>query len=59
MRSDNPLLNMPTVAVLPHIGSATQETRTAMSLRAAENIIAGLKGERLPYPVNPEVYENL
>ena len=57
MRNDNPLLTMPTVAVLPHIGSATQETRTAMSLRAAENIIAGLKGERLPYPVNPEVYE--
>jgi len=26
-------------------------------LRAAENIIAGLKGERLPYPVNPEVFD--
>ena len=59
MHPDNPLLNMPTVSVLPHIGSATVETRNAMSLRAAENIIAGLKGERLPYPVNPEVYDNL
>lgn len=59
MHVDNPLLTMPTVAVLPHIGSATLETRNAMSLRAAENIIAGLAGERLPYPVNPEVYENL
>ena len=59
MHADNPLLTMPTVAVLPHIGSATVETRNAMSLRAAENIIAGLKGERLPYPVNPEVYDNL
>ena len=58
MRADNPLLTMPTVAVLPHIGSATVETRNAMSLRAVENIIAGLKGKRLPYPVNPEVYEN-
>lgn len=58
MHADNPLLNMPTVAVLPHIGSATVETRNAMSLRAAENIIAGLKGERLPYPVNPEVFSN-
>lgn len=57
MSADNPLLNMPTVAVLPHIGSATVETRNAMSLRAAENIIAGLKGEKLPYPVNPEVYD--
>jgi lactate dehydrogenase-like 2-hydroxyacid dehydrogenase len=56
MLADNPLLMMPTVAVLPHIGSATVETRNAMSLRAAENIIAGLKGERLPYPVNPEIY---
>lgn len=57
MQADNPLLNMPTVAILPHIGSATVETRNAMSLRAAENIIAGLKGERLPYPVNPEVFD--
>lgn len=57
MHPDNPLLNMPTVAVLPHIGSATRETRDAMSIRAAQNIIAGIKGERLPYPVNPEVYE--
>jgi glyoxylate reductase len=57
MHSDNPLLHMPTVCVLPHIGSATVETRNAMSRLAAENIIAGLKGERIPYPVNPEVYE--
>jgi lactate dehydrogenase-like 2-hydroxyacid dehydrogenase len=58
MHADNPLLAMPNVAVLPHIGSATVETRNAMSIRAAENIIAGLAGKRLPYPVNPEVYEN-
>ena len=59
MHSDNPLLHMPTVCVLPHIGSATVETRNAMSRLAAENIIAGLKGERIPYPVNPEVYEGI
>ena len=53
---DNPLLNMENAVVFPHIGSATEETRGAMSRLAAENIIAGLKGERLPYPVNPEVY---
>jgi glyoxylate reductase len=57
MLSDNPLLNMPNVAVLPHIGTATVETRNAMAGIVAENIIAGLKGKRLPYPVNPEVYE--
>ena len=52
MRPDNPLLNLPTVCILPHVGSATIETRNAMSRLAAENVIAGLKGERLPYPVN-------
>jgi glyoxylate reductase len=56
MRPDHPLLFMPTVCVLPHIGSATEETRAAMSLIAAKNVVAGLKGERLPYIVNPEIY---
>ncbi len=56
MHPDNSLLKMPTVCVLPHIGSATEETRAKMSVLAAENILAGLKGERLPNPVNPEIY---
>jgi glyoxylate reductase len=56
MRPDHPLLFMPNVCVLPHIGSATEETRSAMSLIAAKNIVAGLKGERLPFIVNPEIY---
>lgn len=56
MRPDHPLLAMPNVCVLPHIGSATEETRAAMAVLAAKNIIAGLKGEQLPYIVNPEVY---
>jgi len=57
MTADNPLLNMPSVAVLPHIGSATVETRDAMTQIAVANIIAGLNGKAIPYPVNPEVYE--
>jgi lactate dehydrogenase-like 2-hydroxyacid dehydrogenase len=57
MKKDNPLLTMPNAAVLPHIGSATVETRNAMASIAAENIIAGLNGKRLPFPVNPEVYD--
>jgi len=57
MRPDHPLLSMPNVSILPHIGSATEETRSAMSLIAAKNIVAGLKGERLPFVVNPEVYK--
>ncbi|WP_316823206.1 D-glycerate dehydrogenase [Pedobacter gandavensis] len=56
MRSNHPLLNMPNVAVLPHIGSATQETRASMSELAARNVIAALKGLQIPFPVNPEVY---
>ncbi len=56
MRPDHPLLSMPNVCVLPHIGSATVDTRSAMSLIAAKNVVAGLKGERLPFPVNPEIY---
>jgi glyoxylate reductase len=57
MRPDHPLLSMPNVSVLPHIGSATEETRAAMSVLAARNIIAGLKGERIPFVVNPDVYK--
>lgn len=57
MHADNPLLSIPSVAVLPHIGSATENTRKAMAELAANNIIAGLKGERIPFPANPEVYQ--
>lgn len=56
MSPGNPLLDMPNVSVLPHIGSGTQETRNEMIRLAAENIISGFKGEKIPYPVNPEVY---
>ena len=52
MKADNPLLNMPTVAILPHIGSATLETRNAMSRIAALNVIAAFEGTPVPNPVN-------
>ena len=55
MSPDSPLLSMPGVSVLPHIGSATEEARNGMARIAAENVIAGLKGEKLPHPINPEV----
>jgi glyoxylate reductase len=57
MAPDNPLLYMSNVAVLPHIGSATEETRSAMARLAAENIVAASKGLHLPYIVNPECYQ--
>ncbi|SEW44979.1 Lactate dehydrogenase [Chitinophaga sp. YR573] len=58
MFADNPLLNMPNVAILPHIGSATVDTRNAMSVIAAKNVIAGLGGTKLPHIVNPEIYQD-
>lgn len=51
MDKDNPLLSMENVAVLPHIGSATEETRSAMAQIIVKNIVAGLKGEKLPFEV--------
>lgn len=57
MAPNNPLLSMQNVCILPHIGSATVETRDAMSGIAAQNILAALEGKEMPYPINPEVYE--
>ena len=54
---DDPLLSLPNVVVLPHIGSATLATRTRMGTMAAENIAAVLTGRRPPSPLNPEVLE--
>lgn len=51
MDKSNPLLFMENAAVLPHIGSATEETRDAMAKIIVQNIVAGLKGEKLPYEV--------
>ena len=49
------LLERDDVVLIPHLGSATIETRTAMAVVAAENALAVLRGERPPTPVNPEV----
>ena len=53
MTPDNPLLEMPNVAILPHIGSATIDTRDAMAVLAAQNLLAGLDGTPLPSEVPP------
>jgi len=57
MDKANPLLTMENVCVLPHIGSATEETREKMAIMAAQNIIKALKGEQMPQVINPEVYQ--
>jgi glyoxylate reductase len=55
---DSPLLELDNLIVVPHIASASRSTREKMATMAAENLIAGLKGERLPHCVNPEVYDS-
>ncbi len=54
--SNHPLLGLDNCIVVPHLGSASLWTREQMGILAAENLIAGLKGERLPHCVNPEAY---
>ena len=53
---ESPLLTLENIVIVPHIASASKTTRDKMSLMAAQNLIAGLKGERLPNCVNPQVY---
>jgi len=48
------LMRMDNVVILPHIGSATIETRSKMATMAAENLIAVLKGNTPPNCVNPD-----
>jgi glyoxylate reductase len=52
------LLELDNVVLLPHLGSATIETRTAMGVLAAKNAVAVLSGDEPPTPVNPEVLES-
>ena len=53
--TDDPLLTLENVVITPHIASASVHTRKNMAMMAAENLIAGLRGEVLPNCVNPEV----
>lgn len=51
------LIKLENVVLAPHIASASYETRLRMATMAAENLVAGLKGNRPPNLVNPEVLE--
>jgi glyoxylate reductase len=57
IKPDDPLLTLDNIIIAPHIASASFQTRNKMASMAAANLIAGLKGERLPNCVNPQVYE--
>ena len=54
---DDPLLTLENLVVTPHIGSASEESRRAMCLMAARNLLAGIKGRRLEHCVNEELYQ--
>jgi gluconate 2-dehydrogenase len=44
----NPLLRMPNVLTLPHIGSATAQTRFDMAMLAAKNLVSAIQGQIPP-----------
>jgi len=56
LSSDHPLVALPNCIVVPHIASASRVTRGKMAAMAAANLLSGVRGERLPTPINPEVY---
>ena len=51
---DNPLLRMPNVVTVPHLGSATKKTSSDMAMLAAENLIKALSG-KIPASIVPEL----
>jgi glyoxylate reductase len=51
------LLDLDNAVVIPHLGSATVETRDAMGMLAVENVAAALEGRRPPTLLNPEAWE--
>ncbi|XTZ38572.1 glyoxylate/hydroxypyruvate reductase GhrB [Salmonella enterica] len=53
--ADSPLLSLPNVVALPHIGSATHETRYDMAACAVDNLIDALNGKVEKNCVNPQV----
>lgn len=57
--TSSPLINLDNIVLTPHIASASVETRTAMAVMAATNIVAVLRGEEPPNLVNPEVRKKM
>ncbi|AVI83439.1 MULTISPECIES: 2-hydroxyacid dehydrogenase [Pseudomonas syringae group] len=55
--SESPLFQLKNAVTLPHVGSATTETRQAMADRAYNNLRSALLGERPQDLVNPQVWK--
>ena len=54
--ADHLLAALPNCFIVPHIGSASVQTRVRMAERAAVNLAAAMRGEQMPHCINPEVY---
>jgi glyoxylate reductase len=54
---DEPLLKLPNVTTVPHIGSASRVARNGMATRSAENLVAVLQGKKPRDLVNKEVWK--
>ena len=52
-RSIPDLLELDNVTIVPHLGTSTLETRVAMGMTAADNLLAALEGRRPPNLLNP------
>lgn len=50
---NHPLTKCPNCFILPHIGSASEKTRTAMATLGARNLVAAYKGTPMPSQVKP------
>lgn len=50
------LLELENLVLLPHLGSASEETRSKMADLAVDNLLAALAGDRPPALVNPELW---
>lgn len=53
---DERLLSLENVVVIPHLGSATVDTRDAMGMLAVQNVFAALDGTRPPTLLNPDAF---
>ena len=55
---DDPLLTLDNLIIVPHIGSLVLSVRRQMMSMAVENLISGLRGDKILYCANPSVYGN-
>lgn len=53
--TNDPLLTLDNIVIVPHIASASVATRTKMAMMAVDNLLAAVRGQRPPHIVNPEV----